>query len=111
MIPPGIRIFVCTAPVDMRFGFDRLIRLAQERVGQDPIKGGALFVFRGRSAQRLKALWMEPHGVCLLYKRLHGAAFEFPIGEAGQASVRMDATALACLLAGVPLTSRKKTSL
>jgi hypothetical protein len=40
----------------MRFGFDRLAQVARERVGQDPVGGGALFVFAGKSATRVKVL-------------------------------------------------------
>jgi hypothetical protein len=54
MIPATIRIFVCTDAVDMRLGFDRLAQVAREKVGQDPVAGGALFVFAGKSATRLK---------------------------------------------------------
>ena len=74
MIPSGVRIFVCTEPVDMRYGFDRLAQVARERVGQDPVTGGALFVFAGKSATRLKVLWFDRNGLCLLYKRLHRLA-------------------------------------
>lgn len=101
MIPVGVRIFVCTAPVDMRLGFDRLIQVARERIGQDPVAGGALFVFAGKSATRIKVLWFEGHGLCILYKRLHRAAFEVPLGTDGAVFVRLDAAALAALLAGV----------
>ena len=62
MIPSGVRIFVCTQPVDMRYGFDRLAQVARERVGQDPIEAGALFVFAGKSATRLKVLWFDRNG-------------------------------------------------
>ncbi len=62
MIPAGVRIFVCTEPVDTRYGFDRLAQLARERVGQDPVEGGALFVFAGKSATRLKVLWFDRGG-------------------------------------------------
>jgi len=31
VIPAGVRIFVCTQPVDMRYGFDRLAQVAMER--------------------------------------------------------------------------------
>lgn len=102
MIPPGVRIFVCPQPIDMRLGFDRLVQVAKERLGQDPVQGGALFVFAGRSAQRLKLLWFERNGLCLLYKRLHGAVFELPLGEAGALTVCIDGVALAKLLGGVP---------
>src|SRR3954471_7554547 len=78
MIPTGVRIFVCTAPMDMRYGFDRLAELARGRVGQDPVDGGALFVFAGKGATRLKVLWFDRNGLCLLYKRLHRAVFELP---------------------------------
>ena len=108
MIPPGVRIFVCVQPVDMRYGFDRLAQLARERLGQDPGAGGALFVFAGRNARRLKVLWYERQGLCLLYKRLHGAVFELPRGEAGAATVRIDTAALSQLLGGVTRPGRRR---
>jgi transposase len=101
MIPGGVRIFVCTAPVDLRHGFDRLAQTARERVGTDPMSGGALFVFANKRATRQKVLWFEKNGMCLLYKRLHQARFELPSAGAGSASVHIDAQALAKLLAGV----------
>jgi transposase len=101
VIPAGVRIFVCTEPVDMRYGFDRLAQVARERVGHDPVEGGALFVFAGRSATRLKLLWFDRNGLCLLYKRLHRAVFELPVAGAGAVSIHIDGAALARLLAGV----------
>ena len=62
MIPGGVRIFVCSAPVDLRHGFDRLAQTARERVGTDPMSGGALFVFANKRATRLKVLWFENRG-------------------------------------------------
>jgi len=102
MIPGGIRIFVCTAPVDLRHGFDRLAVAARERVGVDPMSGGALFVFANKRATRIKVLWFERNGFCMLYKRLHRAVFELPAAGAGSAAVHIDGTALAKLLVGVP---------
>jgi transposase len=102
MTPGGVRIFVCAAPVDLRHGFDRLAQTARERVGTDPMSGGALFVFANKRATRLKVLWFERNGMCLLYKRLHQARFELPSAGSGSASVHIDAQALAKLLAGVP---------
>lgn len=107
MIPEAVRIFVCTEPVDMRYGFDRLLQVARERVGQDPGEGGALFVFGGRKATRLKLLWFERNGCCLLYKRLHRAVFEVPVGSDGARSLRIDGVSLARLLTGVPRAEQK----
>jgi transposase len=113
MIPSGVRIFVCTAPVDLRHGFDRLAQTARERIGTDPMSGGALFVFANKRATRIKVLWFERNGFCLLYKRLHQAVFELPAAGAGSASVHIDGAALAKLLAGVPrdeIRSKKSAS-
>jgi transposase len=110
VIPVGVRIFVCTEPVDMRYGFDRLARVARERVGQDPVDGGALFVFAGRSATRLKVLWFDRNGLCLLYKRLHRAVFELPSAASGALSIHIDGAALARLLAGVPKEEKRRAT-
>jgi len=107
VITAGVRIFLCTEPVDMRYGFDRLAQLARERIGQDPVAGGALFVFAGRGATRLKVLWFEGHGLCVLYKRLHRATFELPVGASGELSLRIGGMALAKLLAGVARNARR----
>jgi transposase len=100
MIPAGVRIFVCTEPMDMRQGFDRMAQAARDRVGEDPVQGGALFVFTNRRATRLKILWFERNGMCVLYKRLHRAIFELPRSAGGGRSVLIDGAALARLLTG-----------
>lgn len=92
---------MCVEPVDMRLGFDRLAQIARERVGHDPVAGGALFVFGGRKVSRLKVLWFDRNGLCLLYKRFHQARFDLPRAGAGQQVLSIDAAALTALLAGV----------
>jgi transposase len=107
MIPASVRIFVCTQPQDMRRSFDRLAQVAREVVGEDP-RGGAMIVFAGKRATRIKVLWWDRNGLCLLYKRLHEAVFELPgAGEHGAgAAVRIDGAGLARLLAGVSKPKR-----
>lgn len=103
MLPPATRVFVCTEPVDMRRSFDRLAQEVRGQVGEDP-QSGALFVFVSKSGTRLKVLWWERNGYCLLYKRLHRALFVVPSGHPhGNGSMRIDGPALAQLLAGVAL--------
>lgn len=101
---------MCTEAVDMRYGFDRLAQMARERVGQDPIAGGALFVFAGKSATRLKVLWYDRNGLCLLYKRLHRAVFELPAAASGAMSIHVDGAALAKLLAGVAKEEKRRAA-
>lgn len=106
MLPASVRIFVCTSPQDMRRSFDRLAVSAREAAGDDP-QGGALFVFASRSRRRVKVLWWDKNGYCLLYKRLHQALFELPAAIDGATSVRIDGVALAKLLAGVARSTSK----
>jgi transposase len=108
MIPAHVRIFVCTAPVDFRRGFDGLALAARERLGEDPRAGG-LFLFTNRRATSLKIVWVERSGCCLLYKRLHQARVVLPSG-AGP-GVRIDGAQLARLLEGVPRSARRPVSI
>ncbi len=100
MIPAEVRIFVCVEPIDMRQGFDRLAQAVKARLGADP-QSGSLFIFANRGASRLKVLWYDQNGYCLLYKRLHRAVFELPSPSGGAPSVQIDAPRLAELLRGV----------
>ena len=77
MIPSSVRIFVCTEAQDMRRGFDGLAQAAQEHVGEDP-QSGALFAFVNKRRNRLKVLWFDRNGFCILYKRLSRARFQLP---------------------------------
>ena len=108
MIPPSVRIFACTEPVDMRRSFDGLAFVAQDRLGHDPL-GGALFVFVNRRANRLKVLWFDKNGYCILYKRLHRAVFRLPArGSDGRAGVQINAAEFGRILEGVPSSARSR---
>jgi transposase len=101
MVPQATRVFVCTRAQDMRRSFDRLAQEVREHVGEDP-QCGALFVFVSRSGTRVKVLWWERNGYCLLYKRLHRALFVVPSGHPhSRRAMRIDGPALA-QLAGCP---------
>lgn len=112
MIPVTVRIFVCIEPVDMRCGFDRLAQIGRDKLQQDP-RSGALLVFAGRSRDRLKALWWDRNGYCVLYKRFHESVFDLPVPSDANSgfAVRIDGQKLATLLAGKPKTRRRKASL
>jgi transposase len=100
MIPTSVRIFVCTERQDMRRSFDALALAVRERLDLDP-ESGALFVFASKRGNRLKVLWFDVNGYCLLYKRLHRASFELPAPKDAASHVAIDARALATLLRGV----------
>jgi len=107
MLPASVRIFVCTVPQDMRRSFDTLARVVRELLGQDP-QSGALYLFVGKRPTRCKVLWWDKNGYCLLSKRLHSALFVIPEDKDAQGpALRIDAVALARLLAGVDKEVRR----
>jgi transposase len=85
----------------MRRSFDALALAVRESLALDP-ESGALFVFASKRSNRLKVLWFDHNGYCILYKRLHGALFELPDAtESDRPVVAINAHTLATLLRGV----------
>jgi transposase len=109
-LSPGVRIWLCLAPTDMRRGFDGLAALTRQVLAQDPLAAGHLFVFVSRRADRLKALWWEGDGYALFYKRLERGTFRLP-AVAGD-SVVLSPAQLAMLLEGIdPAGARRRKRL
>jgi transposase len=100
----GVQIWIATAPVDMRQGFDRLAARVREHLEQNPL-GGHLFVFRNKSGERVKILWWDGSGLVLYYKRLERGTFRFPATSA--AAQVIDSTQLLQLLAGGEIVVRR----
>ncbi len=95
---PGTRIWLACGFTDMRRGFDGLAALVQSQLEQNPFSG-QLFVFRGRKGDRVKLLWWDGDGLCLLAKRLENGRFIWP--QASEGSVVLTAAQLAMLLEGI----------
>ena len=107
MIGRNAAIFIATQPVDMRRSFDALATAAREALSQDP-ESGALFVFASKRGHRVKILWWDRTGYCLLQKRLEWGTFRMPRGlEENATSVSVDVTELAKILEGVQLPPKK----
>ena len=56
-----LKVFVATAPCDLRASFNGLWALAQARLGEDP-RSGALLVFGNRRRNRIKLLYFDGSG-------------------------------------------------
>lgn len=106
-LPNGAKIYFCSQPVDFRKGFDGLSGII-ESVFSMNVLDGHLFLFVNRRGDRIKALWWEPGGLILWYKRLERGTFEIPRADAGHTHVTIDATQLAMLIGGVPLASARR---
>lgn len=70
-------IYISTANVDMRKSIDGLASLVQQKFRLDPVSD-ALFVFHNRHCDKIKMLFWNRDGFCLLYKRNENGKFHFP---------------------------------
>ena len=99
--PANFKIYLALAPVDMRRHFNGLWSVAEQTLRIDP-RQGAILVFINKKRDRIKILYWDGTGVCILAKRLEKGVFFWPAqGEDGRSSVAPEA--LTMLLAGIDL--------
>jgi transposase len=106
-IPPAVKLWYCPDPVDMRLGFDGLFHLVQGRLQADPLSGH-LFIFRNRTADRLKVLYWGGHGLCLWCQRLERGRYHFPDTPATAHGVALTAGQFQMVLDGIDLSRAKR---
>jgi len=93
-----LRIWLCTAPTDMRRSYDGLAALAKNQLGEDPASG-ALFVFVNRRRTQLKCLYFDRTGYCIWSKRLEAGQFKIDWQAAGKQTI--DVMTLRLLVEGL----------
>ena len=71
------KLFLITGYTDMRKSIDGLMAIIRDTYDMDPYTN-ALFLFCGRKADRIKALYHDRTGFVLLYKRLESGRFQWP---------------------------------
>jgi transposase len=78
------RVLVATKPVDFRKQADGLAAIVQAALGADPFCG-TVYVFRPKRTDRVKLLWWDGTGICLMTKRLESGQFrcKHPVRAAG----------------------------
>ena len=82
LIPENIKIYFYTQPVDMRKSIDTLCILISDVLKMNPADG-SLFLFRSKSANKIKAIYYEANCFTLWYRRLEKGRFVFPRDEDG----------------------------
>lgn len=107
-LPPSFRLFVARGATDMRKSFDTLAALVVEQVDQDP-QSGHLFLFVNRRRDRLKLLWWDRSGYCLLAKRLeHGRFSIFDRADGSPGAFELSTADLTLLLEGIDLRGSRR---
>jgi transposase len=103
-----LEIFAYVPPTDMRKGFTGLSAIIRERFQADPTDG-ALFLFINKRRDRMKLLHFVDGGFWLYYRLLEAGTFEaLKPSQANACRLRLDATELSMLLAGVSLAQSGK---
>lgn len=107
LLPRSVRIYVATAPTNLRKSFEGLSNEVRTTLAADPISGH-LFIFLNRRRTQVKLLvWMRG-GFTIVHKRLERGRFTFPERVTAEAArVEIDAHELAMLLEGLePATTK-----
>ncbi|MFO0665084.1 MAG: IS66 family insertion sequence element accessory protein TnpB [Polyangiaceae bacterium] len=105
-LPPSVRIYFATELTDMRNGIDGLRAIVEGALRHDPYDGH-LFVFVGKSKDKVKILFWDRSGFVLYLKRLEKGRFQLPLVDAKRQHVEMEPAQLAMLLDGIDLNARR----
>ena len=99
------KIYLCTGHTDMRKGANGL-SLVAESILSKQFSSGAMFVFRGKSADKIKILWWDGQGFCLFYKCLDIGKFTWLKADDKQ-SIGITRAQLSMLMEGIDWRSPK----
>jgi transposase len=101
--PAGVSVHLAVEPHDMRKSFNGLSAIARELVSRG-LEDGAMFAFTNKRRNRLKILYYDRTGVCVLTKRLEQGSFAWPGAPSpGSQSLSLAPEALQLLLDGIDL--------
>jgi transposase len=101
LLPRAVRVYVATAPVNLRKSFEGLSNEVRTVLASDPLCGH-VFLFLNRRRTQVKLLVWTRGGFTIVHKRLERGQFTFPARvTAAAASVQIDAHELAMLLEGL----------
>ena len=107
-LPPAVRIFIARGATDMRKSFDTLAALVCNVIDEDP-QSGHLFVFINKRKNRLKILWWDRSGYCLLAKRLESGQFRiYDKASGGDGHFELEMSDLTLILEGIDLRSSRR---
>jgi transposase len=110
LLPRAVRVYVATAPCNLRKSFDGLTNQVRAVLAQDPLSGH-VFVFLNRRKTQVKLLVWTRGGFTIVHKRLEKGTFSFARQVTAEAqSVEMDAHELTLLLEGIDAREAKSST-
>ncbi len=104
LLPRAVKVYVATAPCNLRKSFDGLSNEVREVLLKDPLSGH-LFVFLNRRRTQVMLLLWTRGGFTILHQRLERGTFSFVARVTdGAQSVEIDVHELSMLLEGIDMT-------
>ena len=109
LLPRAVRVYVATAPCNLRRSFEGLTNEVRATLVMDPLSGH-VFVFLNRRKTMVKLLVWTRGGFTIVHKRLERGTFTFPRQvQRGVTSVELDVDELAMLLEGIDVTGARRS--
>jgi len=106
-LPPSVRLFMATQPVDGRKGADSLMAMVREVFAHDPLSGH-LFIFFSRRCERVRIVYWDRNGYAMWTKRLERGKFRPSFESEGRMSARaIEAAQLALIVEGIDLAGAR----
>lgn len=94
------KIYLFTGYTDMRKGANSLVLVVGSLLSKADLSSSKIFVFRGKSADKIKILWWDGQGFCLFYKCFDQGKFILPV-VTGTESINITKAQLSMLLEGI----------
>lgn len=107
-LPPSVRLYVATQPVDGRKGVDSLMVIVRDVFGHDPF-GGHLIVFFSKRFDRVRILYWDRDGFAMWSKRLERGRFNATFSEDGRLTAEsIEAAELGLIIQGLDLRGARR---
>ena len=107
-LPPSVRVFVATQPVDGRKGADSLMVIVRDVLGHDMF-GGHLFVFFSKRCDRIRIVYWDRNGIAMWSKRLERGRFRPTFSADGRLTAStIEAAELALIVEGIDLANARR---
>jgi transposase len=107
-LPPSVRLWVATRPVDGRKGPDSLMALVRDELRHDPLSGH-LFIFFSKRCDRVRIVYWDRNGFAMWTKRLEKGRFRPTFSTSDRlSSVAIEAAELGLIVEGIDLAGARR---
>lgn len=105
-LPPSVRTFVVTQPVDGRKGADSLMTIIRDEIGHDPLSGHLFFT---RRCDGVRIWYWDRDGIAMWVKRLERGRFHPAFSDDGRlTAAAVESADLSLIIQGIDLAGARR---